>query len=587
MANKEVKIRLSTTGKNKTERDLKGVNRSIGNLAKSAITLAAAYKGVTFALESVKLAGKLADLETAHKALSKAQGLNAKVMIDQMQKATKGTVSELSLLQQANNALLLGLPVSEQDMGKLADAGRRLGRAMGIDAAKGLESLVVGIGRQSKLWLDNLGIIVDTDTAYKDFAKELGKQVGALTDAEKKLAFYNATMESISDKMGQLGEDTVTMTDKIEQAGVAFEKAKIKIGEMITPALTMWMEQASEIITEFTEANESLTAEVPRVTKQLEKQTSTWEFLTGWMREAKKEVSEFKGFVGPMPQLVKPEDLETITALTEEQKKIKEIQDKILLNQAERLINEQALLELKQQGLVQFTDEELAQQRLLEFENSRLGVQTRRMELMEFQETLNKSLATQDMNAVKSSVKQNKESGLAVGQNKSLISGEMKVLELKKLQIPESRRTLQIQLLTTNLATHFVSSLGQGLVFFRGMSAFAQSMLQSVQRIAQELAAKAFTSFLLSRVTGKGFLDTFSSILGFADGGRPPVGRPSVVGERGPEIFIPDRPGTIVPDAGNSLTINLNGVFHGSVDELAEEIAERSEQNFNRISVNA
>jgi hypothetical protein len=33
----------------------------------------------------------------------------------------------------------------------------------------------------------------------------------------------------------------------------------------------------------------------------------------------------------------------------------------------------------------------------------------------------------------------------------------------------------------------------------------------------------------------------------FAEGGKPPVGRPSIVGERGPELFVPDRPGTVVP----------------------------------------
>jgi hypothetical protein len=33
----------------------------------------------------------------------------------------------------------------------------------------------------------------------------------------------------------------------------------------------------------------------------------------------------------------------------------------------------------------------------------------------------------------------------------------------------------------------------------------------------------------------------------FADGGRPPVGRPALVGERGPELFIPDRSGLIIP----------------------------------------
>ncbi|HEV2207301.1 MAG TPA: hypothetical protein VG167_00885 [Verrucomicrobiae bacterium] len=34
---------------------------------------------------------------------------------------------------------------------------------------------------------------------------------------------------------------------------------------------------------------------------------------------------------------------------------------------------------------------------------------------------------------------------------------------------------------------------------------------------------------------------------GFAAGGRPPVGQPALVGELGPELFLPDRPGTIVP----------------------------------------
>lgn len=34
----------------------------------------------------------------------------------------------------------------------------------------------------------------------------------------------------------------------------------------------------------------------------------------------------------------------------------------------------------------------------------------------------------------------------------------------------------------------------------------------------------------------------------FADGGDPPVGRPSLVGERGPELFVPKTAGTIIPN---------------------------------------
>jgi len=50
-----------------------------------------------------------------------------------------------------------------------------------------------------------------------------------------------------------------------------------------------------------------------------------------------------------------------------------------------------------------------------------------------------------------------------------------------------------------------------------------------------------------------GFKGIFKSLLsggimGFADGGRPPVGKMSLVGERGPELFVPGSSGTIIPN---------------------------------------
>ena len=42
--------------------------------------------------------------------------------------------------------------------------------------------------------------------------------------------------------------------------------------------------------------------------------------------------------------------------------------------------------------------------------------------------------------------------------------------------------------------------------------------------------------------------------LGFANGGRPPVGRASIVGERGPELFVPSTAGTIIPNNKSTKT---------------------------------
>ena len=62
------------------------------------------------------------------------------------------------------------------------------------------------------------------------------------------------------------------------------------------------------------------------------------------------------------------------------------------------------------------------------------------------------------------------------------------------------------------------------------------------------------------------FKSNLSPTLGFfANGGRPPVGRASIVGEKGPEIFVPRSAGTIVPNdkiggggTTNIVTVNVD-----------------------------
>ena len=61
----------------------------------------------------------------------------------------------------------------------------------------------------------------------------------------------------------------------------------------------------------------------------------------------------------------------------------------------------------------------------------------------------------------------------------------------------------------------------------------------------------------------KGFfpnLGIFKNLPTFATGGRPPVGRPSLVGEKGPELFVPNSAGKIIPNnqIGGGVVNNIN-----------------------------
>lgn len=106
-------------------------------------------------------------------------------------------------------------------------------------------------------------------------------------------------------------------------------------------------------------------------------------------------------------------------------------------------------------------------------------------------------------------------------------------------------------------------------------SDFAESIIQDLIRIELKATASKVLSPILSGI-GTGI----SKLLGFADGGNPPVNRPSIVGERGPEVFIPKTSGTIVPNhqlggqaqvTNNYITNNIQAVDAKSVAQLFAE----------------
>ena len=89
------------------------------------------------------------------------------------------------------------------------------------------------------------------------------------------------------------------------------------------------------------------------------------------------------------------------------------------------------------------------------------------------------------------------------------------------------------------------------------MQSLASEFAKTIGRmVAQWLAAKELTG-------GFGLFGIDVGGRGFADGGRPPVNLPSVVGERGPEFFVPDTSVTIVPNeamGGKTVQINVHSV---------------------------
>ena len=198
-----------------------------------------AIKGaIDFMASGIELSAKLESLKASFERLVKASGAT-NLSLESLRKATKGTVSDVELLQAANQALMLGLPADQ--LNELFEAAMKLGHAMGIDTKTAVESLATGIGRQSKLILDNLGIAFQASDAYEWYAKQLGVSTNQLTENQKKLAWQKYAMMMVTEKAKELGDVISEQQLKLEQYRASVENSKVSTGGFMQSIVDLGM----------------------------------------------------------------------------------------------------------------------------------------------------------------------------------------------------------------------------------------------------------------------------------------------------------------------------------------------------------
>jgi hypothetical protein len=102
--------------------------------------------------------------------------------------------------------------------------------------------------------------------------------------------------------------------------------------------------------------------------------------------------------------------------------------------------------------------------------------------------------------------------------------------------------------------TGLVDGISAAIEGTKNLGEVAGSVLRDIGRTILQFGLTSFLGSLFPKNK------VWQKMFGFADGGRPPKGRPSIVGERGPELFVPDSSGTIVPNhaMGGSMVVNVD-----------------------------
>ena len=196
---------FQTQGK-KVSSTAQRIEKGFANIARAAAAAFAVDRIVRFTAESIKLA---AGAETVRRAFD---NLNRPTLLNDLRQAVQGTVSDLTLMQNAVKAREFNIALEK--LPTFFAFAKQQSDKLGVSVDYLVDSIINGIGRKSSLVLDNLGI------SATDIQAEF----------ERTGDFALAAANIIEQKMGDAGEAVDSTKNSIDRFNASLENTQTAIG---------------------------------------------------------------------------------------------------------------------------------------------------------------------------------------------------------------------------------------------------------------------------------------------------------------------------------------------------------------------
>ncbi|OGO41572.1 MAG: hypothetical protein A2Z04_06600 [Chloroflexi bacterium RBG_16_57_9] len=209
-----------------------------GGLAAGLIGIYSATRLIKAGFEEAEKAAKLKDVSEGFRAMTERFNTDGAQMLASLRDISRGTVSDMDLMQRSMSAMALTSGVMAKDMDRAMGLVRAAAKS-GLGSTDYLfQSLLLGIGRLSPRIIDNLGLTVDLSDAYERYAAEHGKTVDALTKTEQQQAVLNETFRVGATVFGDFSQAQDLATDKYDKLRVSQEQLKLSVGGLVDSLLS-------------------------------------------------------------------------------------------------------------------------------------------------------------------------------------------------------------------------------------------------------------------------------------------------------------------------------------------------------------
>lgn len=235
---RDTKTELQSISKELEDSPLSGSNTAAFSKMDGALSVLGGNlmtKAITVAADGVKeLVSSMSDMVKEGVEMAKAaegirnafSRLNRADLLDELREATHGTVTDIELMKQA--VKFNDFRLSLDEMGTMLAFAQQKAKDTGQSVDYMVDSIVTGLGRQSLMILDNLGLSASE-------IRERMKETGDMTTAVGQI---------IREQMSSAGEYVETAADRETRANAELKNAMEELGRTFQPlneaANTFW-----------------------------------------------------------------------------------------------------------------------------------------------------------------------------------------------------------------------------------------------------------------------------------------------------------------------------------------------------------
>ena len=240
------------------------------------------------AVEAARAAAGVEALQTAFLRLARESGTSGATMLASLRDASSGMISDADLMLAANSAMALGVADNVQEVTSLLQIAIAKGAELGQAPTKAFGDLINGLGRMSPEILNNIGVVVDADKAYKDYAESINTSADALDEQQRMQALVNAVLEANPDAARQAAEAGDSAAGAFARWDVATREFSQTAGNVFLPAVAGMTEALAGFLTKVNGVQKIMAGEILMTPEEIDAKIAEYSAMIADLRNPEK-----------------------------------------------------------------------------------------------------------------------------------------------------------------------------------------------------------------------------------------------------------------------------------------------------------